>query len=307
MRHFSLHEPRPKVILGEICVVFREYYQEKNYFYAVINVLEGRLHINSKTLGSFVKDVKNMSRRTTSDKKTVFITGSNRGIGYGIAKYCDSQGYNIILHARHEFSEKILSQFNNVLDIAIFDITDSKTMSKEIKRILSTNVAIDILINCAGITNDSILVNMTHPDFTNVLNTNFLGTVNIMNQLIPKMVEQRGGSIINISSAIAESGNVGQANYAASKSAIIDFTHIYAHEYASEGIRINAICPGMIVSSMTDKLSEKMKKHALSKIPLKRFGNASEVAQIVMAVALNTYMTGSVVDVNGGLRMGNNS
>jgi len=248
-----------------------------------------------------------MLKELINNKKTVFITGANRGIGLGIAKYCDSQGFNLILHARREISDDILGQFQNLINVAIFDINDSQTMSKEINRVLSTDVKIDILVNCAGLTNDSLFVNMTAGQFKNVINTNFLGTVNVINCVIPKMIAQNEGAIINISSAIAEIGNVGQVNYAASKSALIDFTHLYAQEYAANGIRVNAICPGMIVSSMTDKLSGKMKQYALSKIPLKRFGKSFEVAQMVIAVALNTYMTGSIVDINGGLRMGNNS
>lgn len=248
-----------------------------------------------------------MLKKSINNNKTVFITGANRGIGFGIAQYCDSQGFNLILHARREFSDDILGQFKNLINVAIFDINDTQTMTTEISRVLSTNVKIDVLVNCAGITNDSLFVNMTANEFNNVINTNFLGAVNVINRVIPKMIAQNEGAIINISSAIAEIGNVGQANYAASKSAIIDFTHLYAQEYAANGIRVNAICPGMIVSSMTDKLSGKMKQYALSKIPLQRFGKSFEVAQIVIAVALNTYMTGSVVDINGGLRMGNNS
>lgn len=240
-------------------------------------------------------------------EKTVFITGANGGIGSEIAKYFDSQGFNLILHARKDFSDSYLQEFKNLLDVVVFDINDVQAIKSELNRVKSSYNNIDILINCAGITNDSLFVNMSTDTFTNVLNTNFMGTVNVMNQLIPKMIEQNEGSIINISSAIAESGNVGQANYAASKSAIIDITHLYAQEYAANGIRVNAICPGMIVSAMTNQLSQKMKEYALSKIPLKRFGHPSEVAQIVLAVALNTYMTGAVVDINGGLRMGDNS
>lgn len=145
-----------------------------------------------------------MLKKSINNNKTVFITGANRGIGFGIAQYCDSQGFNLILHARREFSDDILGQFKNLINVAIFDINDTQTMTTEISRVLSTNVKIDVLVNCAGITNDSLFVNMTADEFNNVINTNFLGAVNVINRVIPKMIAQNEGAIINISSAIAE-------------------------------------------------------------------------------------------------------
>lgn len=160
---------------------------------------------------------------------------------------------------------------------------------------------IDILVNNAGITDDKLLIGMKEADFTNVIDVNLTGTFRMTQAFLKQMYKKRQGVIINVASVVGLYGNVGQANYAASKAGIIGLTKTTAKEGAVRNIRCNAIAPGMIASDMTDSLSDKVKAKVKEQILLKRFGTPDEVAHAAIFLAENDYLTGQVLTVDGGL------
>ena len=162
---------------------------------------------------------------------------------------------------------------------------------------------LDVLVNNAGITRDKLIMRMDEEDFDATYQVNLKGTFNMIRHALPLMLKQRAGSIINISSVVGETGNTGQANYAASKAGIIGLTKSVAREAATRGITCNAIAPGFIETEMTDVLSEKIQEQMLTQIPLKRFGKAEEVANTAVFLSENTYITGQTISVNGGMYM----
>ncbi len=164
---------------------------------------------------------------------------------------------------------------------------------------------IDVLVNNAGITKDTLLMRMKEEDFDKVINVNLKGTYNVTKNVIPYMMKQKYGKIINISSVVGVSGNAGQANYAASKAGIIGFTKSVAKELASRNILANCVAPGFIKTDMTDILSDSVKESINSQIPLKKMGTAKEVANAVYFLGNeeNTYITGQVLNVDGGMLM----
>ena len=159
----------------------------------------------------------------------------------------------------------------------------------------------DILVNNAGITNDKLAIGMKPDDFTKVIDVNLTGTFMLSQAFLKKMYKQKAGVIINMASVIGLHGNVGQANYAASKAGVIGLTKSIAKEGALRNIRVNAIAPGMIASDMTAVLSDKVKANIMQEIPLHRFGNAQEIAQTALFLAANDYITGQVITVDGGM------
>ena len=174
-----------------------------------------------------------------------------------------------------------------------------------IKYIVQKYEKIDILVNNAGITKDTLLMRMKEEDFDKVINVNLKGTYNVTKNVIPYMMKQKYGKIINISSVVGVSGNAGQANYAASKAGIIGFTKSVAKELASRNILANCVAPGFIKTDMTDVLSDSVKESINSQIPLKKMGTAEEVANAVYFLGNeeNTYITGQVLNVDGGMLM----
>ncbi|NLM68311.1 MAG: SDR family oxidoreductase, partial [Enterococcus sp.] len=162
---------------------------------------------------------------------------------------------------------------------------------------------VGILINNAGITNDKLMLRMTADDFDKVLKINLVGTFNMTQHVLKKMLKQREGAIINLSSVSGLIGNVGQANYAASKAGVVGFTKSVAREVAPRGITCNAIAPGFIQTDMTDVLSDKIKEQVTQNIPMQRFGQVDDVAQTAIFLAKNSYITGQVINVDGGLVM----
>ncbi|MBR1737056.1 MAG: SDR family oxidoreductase, partial [Firmicutes bacterium] len=163
--------------------------------------------------------------------------------------------------------------------------------------------SVDILVNNAGITKDSLMMRMSEEDFDAVINTNLKGTYNMVKHASNVMLKQKSGSIVNMSSVVGLMGNVGQANYAASKAGVIGITHSAAKELAARGITCNAIAPGFIKTDMTDVLSDKVKDAMIEAIPLKRFGESEEVANLAVFLAKNRYITGQVIAIDGGMVM----
>ncbi|KRN33262.1 3-oxoacyl-ACP reductase FabG [Weissella halotolerans] len=233
--------------------------------------------------------------------KTVLVTGSTRGIGLAIAQAFSAAGARLIVHGRHAPKPALLATFPTDTTVLVGDIADDKVIAPAIKQLYESGQKIDILVNNAGIIHDKLAMGMKPIEFAQVVDTNLNGTFNVTQPIFKKMLRQRSGAIINMASVVGQMGNMGQANYAASKAGIIGLTKSLAKEGALRGIRVNAIAPGMIDSDMTAQLSAKVKEQALATIPLARFGQASEIAQTALFLAENDYITGQTITVDGGL------
>lgn len=238
--------------------------------------------------------------------EVALITGSSRGIGLEIAKRLAKVGYQVVLNGRREISEEVLEQFSNV-PVPVAQVTGDVSNFDEAKAIVGEVIdrfgRVDILINNAGITRDGLIMRMKEADFDDVLNTNLKGAFNMCRHVTQPMLKQRAGTIINMSSVVGLTGNAGQTNYAASKAGLLGLTKALARELSSRHITVNAIAPGYIETEMTESLSDRVKETMLSQIPLKRFGQAEEIAKTVEFLIDNKYMTGQVLEVNGGLNM----
>lgn len=238
--------------------------------------------------------------------KNIFITGSTRGIGLAIAHQFASVGANIVLNGRKEVTDEVLSEFADypVKVIAISgDVSDSSDAKRMIEEAIEQLGSVDVLVNNAGITKDKLLLKLTEEDFEQVLKVNLTGAFNMTQAVLKPMSKARQGAIINLSSVVGLSGNIGQANYAASKAGLIGFTKSVAREVAARNIRVNAIAPGFIESDMTDTLSDKIKEACLAQIPMKRFGSTKEVAEVTLFLASQEYITGQVITIDGGFTM----
>ena len=238
--------------------------------------------------------------------KNVFITGSTRGIGLAMAHKFASLGSNIVLNGRREIDEEFVSEFSDYgVQVASIsgDVSDSTDAKRMVEEAIEKLGSVDILVNNAGITKDKLMLKLTEEDFEQVLKVNLVGAFNMTQAVLKPMSKARQGAVINVSSVVGLIGNVGQANYAASKAGLIGFTKSVAREVAARNVRVNAIAPGMIESDMTDVLSDKVKEATLAQIPMKRFGNTSEVAEVAVFLARQEYLTGQVIAIDGGLTM----
>lgn len=238
--------------------------------------------------------------------KNIFITGSTRGIGWSLAEAFAKEGANIVLNGRSEISQEMISKIeaHGVKCIGVSgDISDFDKAGEMIKEVEDTLGTIGVLINNAGTTNDKLLMRMNAEDFDSVLKINLVGTFNMTQHVMKKMLKAREGAIINMASVVGLMGNAGQANYAASKAGIIGFTKSVAREVAPRGITCNAIAPGFIETEMTDVLSDKVKEAATGSIPLGRFGSTEDVADAAVFLAKSPYITGQVLNVDGGMIM----
>ena len=238
--------------------------------------------------------------------KVAFITGATRGIGKSIALKLASCGYDIAINYRTENDDLTELKGFNVRCIAVCgDVSDFEACTNMIKQIISEFEKIDVLVNNAGITRDMLLMRMKESDFTDVIDVNLVGTFNITKNVIPYMMKQKNGRIINISSVVGITGNAGQTNYSASKAGIIGFTKSLAKEVGSRNILVNAVAPGFIQTDMTNILKDEIKQELIKNIPLKRFGNATDVANVVKFLASeeSSYITGQVINIDGGMVM----
>lgn len=238
--------------------------------------------------------------------KNVFVTGSTRGIGLAIAHQFAGLGANVVLNGRSAISEELLDAFKDY-GVQVIGISGDVSSNQDAKRMVDEAIAalgsVDILINNAGITKDGMALRMTEDDFNSVLQINLTGTFNMTQAVLKPMTQAREGAIINVSSVVGLTGNAGQANYAASKAGVIGFTKSIAREVAARNVRVNVIAPGFIESDMTAGLSDKIKDAMMGQIPMKRFGQAEEVAKVAVFLASQEYLTGQVIAIDGGLTM----
>lgn len=238
--------------------------------------------------------------------KNVFVTGSTRGIGKAIALQFAKAGSNVIINGRSAVSEELLAEFKafGVQAVGISgDISKSEDAKRMVKEAIEALGSVDILVNNAGITRDGLSLKMSEEDFETVLKINLTGAFNMTQAVLKPMSKARQGAIINMSSVVGLMGNIGQANYAASKAGLIGFTKSVAREVAARGVRVNAIAPGFIESDMTDAIPEKMKDAMLAQVPMKRIGQAEEVAEVAAFLAGQEYLTGQTIAIDGGMTM----
>ncbi|MDN6731330.1 MAG: 3-oxoacyl-[acyl-carrier-protein] reductase, partial [Atopostipes suicloacalis] len=236
--------------------------------------------------------------------EVALITGSSRGIGLTIAKELAEVGYQVILNSRSEIKEETLDEFKKTNHPVIQmpgDVSDFKKSKEIVQKVIEKFGKIDVLINNAGITRDGLIMQMKEEDFDSVIATNLKGAFNMCRHVTQPMLKKKSGTIINMSSVVGLIGNAGQTNYAASKAGVIGLTKSLARELASRRITVNAIAPGYIETEMTEALSDKNKEKMFKQIPLKRFGQKEEIAQTVDFLINNRYITGQVIEVNGGL------
>lgn len=237
--------------------------------------------------------------------KTVVITGSSRGIGFAIAKAFAAKGANIVINdivvpdePVNEIKALGVDCIGVVADVSDFE--QSETIIKEAKAKFGS---VDVLVNNAGITRDGLLLRMKEKDFDDVIRINLKGTFNMTKHASKIMLKQRSGAIINLSSVVGLMGNVGQLNYSASKAGVLGITKSAARELGARGITVNAIAPGFIKTAMTEVLSDEVKSAMLSQIPLGRQGLPEDVAKVAVFFAENDYITGQVVNCDGGMVM----
>jgi 3-oxoacyl-[acyl-carrier protein] reductase len=238
------------------------------------------------------------------------VTGASQGIGRACAVTLAKAGATVALAARNE--EKLADAVAQIEaeggKAAAFrlDVSSEEAIKATVKQISGQFGKIDVLVNNAGITRDTLLMRMKRADWDDVLNTNLSAPFLLTQAVIGSMMKQRWGRIINITSIVGEMGAAGQANYASSKAGLIGFTFSVARELASRNITVNAVAPGYIATAMTDVLTEEQKKAITAQIPLGRQGSDADIANAVLFLAGNEagYITGHVLNVNGGMLMG---
>jgi 3-oxoacyl-[acyl-carrier protein] reductase len=242
--------------------------------------------------------------------KVALVTGSARGIGRSIAEMFCAEGATVVVNdvgdaagARETLAT--LEAAGGKGSVEMFDVSEAAQVDAGVKNILEAHGRIDILVNNAGITRDNLLLRMSEAEFDAVYRVNLKGTFLLTKMVTRHMIRQRSGKVVNISSVVGMMGNAGQSNYAAAKAGIIGFTKATARELASRNITVNAIAPGFIRTAMTAALPEAVQKAFEAQIPLGRFAEPREVAELALFLAsdASSYITGQVVGINGGMYM----
>lgn len=245
-----------------------------------------------------------------SERKVALITGATRGIGKEIALELAKNGFDIAVNYRSmqndmEDLKKEIESNNVRCEFVGADVANFEQCENMVKETIEKYGKIDVLVNNAGITKDGLIMRMKKEDFEAVIDINLVGTFNVTRNVIPYMIKQKSGRIINVSSVVGVAGNAGQTNYSASKAGVIGFTKSLAKEVASRNILVNAIAPGFIDTDMTKVLSDNVKEGINAQIPLKRMGTPNEVAKVVKFLATedSSYITGQVINIDGGMVM----
>jgi 3-oxoacyl-[acyl-carrier protein] reductase len=242
--------------------------------------------------------------------RTAFITGASQGIGRACALTLAKAGARVALAARNETKlAEVAAEIKaggGTAEVFVVDVASEESIKAGAKAAIAKFGSIEILVNNAGVTKDTLLLRMKRADWDDVIGTNLTGTFLLTQALLSPMLKARWGRIVNISSVVGETGQAGQANYAASKAGMIGFTKSLARELASRGITANAVAPGYIETAMTAVLDEKQRDSMLTQIPLGRVGTDQDIANAVRFLASDeaAYVTGHVLDVNGGMYMG---
>lgn len=240
--------------------------------------------------------------------KRIVVTGGSRGIGSAIVKLLADEGAQVAFtySSREESAQKVCESLTGDGHFYVkMDLANEESVTSAIDQILEKWPEVHGVVNNAGITKDQLLLRMKSEDFDSVINTNLRGTFLVTKAFAKPMMKSRKGSIVNIVSIIGETGNAGQANYAASKAGTIAFAKSVALELASRNIRVNNIAPGFIGTEMTEILSEDVKSKMMEKIPLGKIGEGEDIAQAVRFLLSDEskYITGHTLDVNGGMHM----
>lgn len=243
------------------------------------------------------------------ENKVCLITGSARGIGYSIAEKFADNGAKIVLSdilddQVQEAAGRLSSSGAEVMALSA-DVSDSEQVHRMVGEAVEKMGSLDVVVNNAGVTRDTLMIRMSEDDWDFVLRVNLKGAFLVSQAAAKVMMKQRSGKIINISSVVGLMGNVGQTNYSSSKAGLIGLTKSSAKELAARGICVNAIAPGYVETEMTEKLSDAAKSAFLENIPLKRGGKPLDIANAALFLAspLADYITGHVLSVNGGLYM----
>lgn len=244
------------------------------------------------------------------ERKVVLVTGGSRGIGKEVAEVYAENGYDVVINyvsdktdvegIKKEFEEKGVKCL-----LVKADVSKAEDVDNMVEEAIKEFGKIDVLVNNAGITRDTLLMRMSEEDFDKVIEINLKGTYLVTKAVTKYMMKKRQGSIINLASVVGVVGNAGQTNYAASKAGIIGFTKSVAKELASRNIRANAVAPGFIATDMTSVLSDSVKENINAQIPLKRMGTAREVAEVIyfLGSEKSSYITGQVINIDGGMVM----
>jgi 3-oxoacyl-[acyl-carrier protein] reductase len=238
--------------------------------------------------------------------RIAIVTGASRGIGRAIAEQLARQGATVVAAARGENARPVADEIVRAggrAEAVSLDVTDPGAADALATATVERHSRIDVLVNNAGIARDQLLLRMKRDDWDAVLATNLTAAFTLSQAVLKPMIRQRGGRIISISSVVGQSGNAGQANYAASKAGLIGFMKALALEVGSRGITANVVAPGLIETDMTRALTESARDEWASKIPLRRLGTPADVASAVCFLASDeaSYITGQVLAVNGGM------
>lgn len=242
------------------------------------------------------------------ENKIALVTGGSRGIGKEIALGLAKKGVNIAItyNSNESLAQAVVEEINQY-GVKALAIKGNSALEEDVANIIAKVEeelgTIDILVNNAGITKDNLIIRMKSEDWDDVLNVNLKGVFLTTKAVVRGMMKKKYGKIINISSVVGVTGNAGQANYSASKAGVIGFTKSMAKELASRGIRVNAVAPGFIKTDMTDVLKDEVKEELLKSIPLGSLGLPKDIANAVIFLASeeSDYITGQVINVNGGM------
>jgi 3-oxoacyl-[acyl-carrier protein] reductase len=245
---------------------------------------------------------------TTTPSRVALVTGASRGIGRAVALGLASRGMTVVAAARGDHAQAVVDEIvaaGGRADAVSMDVTAETAVSGVVAGLLERHGRIDVLVNNAGITRDQLMLRMKREDWDAVMATNLTAAFTCVQAVLKPMVKQRAGRIVNITSVVGQSGNAGQANYAASKAGLIGFTKAVALEVASRNITVNAVAPGLIDTDMTRAIAPGAHADWAERIPLKRLGTVEDVAAAVMFLASDeaSYITGHVLAVNGGMYM----